>query len=1276
MTTAADRSSAPAPDVTRIGSRAELAAALTALRNHTGLSVRDVVDRSGGLHGTIGGWFAGQHVPTRASTPMFDAVLAACGVTDPVDVDAWHDAVARARRTATPKTAAERPPSPYRGLEAFDTDDATRFFGRTELTASLLNRVDAAAQGRGPRVLLVVGASGAGKSSLLRAGLMRAIGDPAGPLGSWRAAVMTPGADPFEALTQSGGHTDPTVLVVDQFEELWTHVPDASVRERFLAEITDPVPDRVVVLALRADYFASAAAEPALLSVLDAGPVVVGPMTADQVRQVIVEPARTRGVTVDDDLVRLLLDEVAGSPTGSLPLLSHALLAAWSRLAGTRLTVADYYATGGITGAVQQSAEEVFARLSPPRQAIAKRIFLRLVTVYGDPATVDGDTVTRRRAHRLELFTGDDTEDVTEVIDAFAARRLLTLGDETVEVSHEALLRAWDRLRGWVDADRDALDVQRRLTQATALWRDTARDPDALLTGGRLALAQEWAADDGRVLSETEREFLDESSARRDREQQAERERVRTLRRTVRRLTVVSVVAALLAGTAIVAGVIAKSQRDSAEQARNEALSRQVATEAVRMRDKDPALSAQLALAATRIDPTQEARSALLDATATHTATRVAGPAGAMKARVAPDGRWFAAATSDGIVRIRDTATAGTATGPVAELTSSPSGQPLYALAIGGDGRLLVTGGAGHASVWDVADHTRPVRRADLSIPEDMAAKDVALSPDGAMLAMVLSDGSVSRWDLRDPAAAHPLPPLPSTGASHTSVAFSPDGRLLAAGGEAESVQIWDVAASGGPVPLYVAPPVPDSTNTVFAVAFSPDGRVLAGGAAGRAIARWSVTDPARPAPLSPLTGFSSYVNDVAFNADGSLLAGGSSDNTVRIWRTVDDFPVETLPGPAIVTSAQFTPSGGGLVTAGVDGTVRLWPMPGPVLAGAKDSVFTTPVAGNTVLAGAGARDGGLHLWDVTDPAHARALPDLTPRPGDRFSGATALSNARSLAAGGTADGSVYLWDIADRANPRPLGDPLPAVDGIVGVVAFSPDGRTLAVTGQSDTALSLFDVTDPAAPRPLSSAAASNFPQAVVFTPDGTLLAVSTTDNTIELWDVTDPATPHRSTTLTGFASYAQAVTISPDGSILAGGSADRSVRFWDIGDRAHPRPAQTIEELSGAVYSLGFSPDGNRLAISLGSGEVAVWNVDGPDNAVPSALLRAYPNRVFDAQFTGDGTRLVAGGPDKVLRLWSTDTDAAAAQVCATAGSPITEQEWNRYLPGVPYSPPCPVS
>ncbi|MGH8919539.1 MAG: helix-turn-helix domain-containing protein, partial [Actinomycetes bacterium] len=428
----------------------------------------------------------------------------------------------------------------------------------------------------------MVGPSGSGKSSVLRAGLLPAVGS---------SVLMTPGAEPLRQWTQHAATAaDDAVVVIDQFEELFTLCVDEPERLGFLAALLDR--SGPVVLGLRADFYDRALRYPQLSGLLQRAQIVVEPMTEVQLREVIVEPARSAGLELESGLVELLLRGTAREP-GMLPLLSHTLqtiveLARREDPHATTIGVAHYQAAGGLQGAIAKTADIAYQSLTTTQQRVARQLFLRLVKT--DDSTAD----TRRRVTFDELFDRRSTaqaDDLTEVLDLFVTRRLLTADTQTVEISHETLLAAWPQLQSWLADDRVGHHIHGRLTATARAWRADGYPAESLYRGGVLATALDWAGEPGpyEALNPLEREFLTASVDARSARAAAER---RGIRRRYQLVSVLVVLVLVAAG----AGLYARQVATSADHEAQLAQSRQTAAKADQLREKDPALAAQLAL--------------------------------------------------------------------------------------------------------------------------------------------------------------------------------------------------------------------------------------------------------------------------------------------------------------------------------------------------------------------------------------------------------------------------------------------------------------------------------------------------------------------------------------------------------------------------------------------------------------------------------------------------------------------------------------------------------
>jgi WD40 repeat protein/class 3 adenylate cyclase/energy-coupling factor transporter ATP-binding protein EcfA2/predicted Ser/Thr protein kinase len=1148
---------------------------------------------------------------------------------------------------------------PYQGLLEFEPGDADLFFGRDEVLADVLARV---AEGR---FVAIVGPSGSGKSSLARAGVIAAA-RRGGVTGVSRTVLLTPGPDPPAALETASREDPAELLVVDQLEEAFTLCDDESRRASFFDAILRRAGKTVVTL--RADFFGHCAAHEELAAQVSANNVLLGPMTQNEMQRAIEAPAKAKGLRLEPGLVDVVIRDAAGEP-GSLPLLSHALMETWARRDGRTMTLAGYRDAGGVRGAIARTAEESFENASAGERRLLRRAFLRMT----EPG--EGTEDTRRRVPLQELVAGPGTAAAMDgLLDKLVQARLVTVDEGTVQLAHEALIREWPRLRGWLDEDRESLRVHRHLTRSTQAWEAMGREPGELYRGARLAAALEWAGE-GTELSAEERAFLDASRAEHERELHEVRRRARRLR-TMLATAVVGLV------LAIVAGVLAFVQRGHARRSAVVAQAGRLAAQSREVAGKHPDLALLLALEAGRRDNSIDTRGALLGALEHGSQIRVwlqGFDSPVIASAFNPSGTLLATTT------IEATTLWNTATWkPVGPPLRSSQGGWEEGVDFSPDGRTLaIAGRGGRVELWDVS--TRQKRR-ELADPrasaEEPALSVVRYSPDGRIIAAgAKATNHVTIWDAATGrVVAGPITTNPP-GSGAQSLSFSPDSKRIAVPGAPGTVGIWDVgtgrrvgkplaigsndvedtifAAGGrgliasddsGSVSMVdtrtgraIRPPLSVGGKPAASLDLSPDGRLLAVASFEGSVFVWD----AKTGELygSPLTADTSPVQDVVFSPDGRTLVSSHLHSAV-VWNVNGEQAIGApLGGPTdLTTGVSFSPDGKRLAVGRIDGRAIL---------------YDTATRRETLRVDAGS--------PVTAVAYA---PD------------------RMLIAVGTIDGQVRFFDSTSGKN---VGSLFQGGEAAVWQVAFSPDGRLLAValdpngvdgfySQQRQGEVQLWDVeTKRRVGRAIAPGGGSVL--ALAFNQAGTTLATGSLGR-VDLWDVAGRARRGKAMKASdeGFPS----VAFDPNGRLVAAGGAIGPVRVWRVADHRPAFPPLTGQ--TGAITGVSFDAGGSFLATTTFFGVTRLWD---PDTGLPYGTGLAGSDKPASLEpqggppflplrnaFSPDGKLLAVGGLETLAMLWNVDPAVWRRRACAIVGRNLTPEEWDLYLPtGVPYRATCPA-
>jgi len=1192
---------------------------------------------------------------------------------------------------------------PYKGLSYFDESDAALFVGREALTAKLTERVLSLTSSGSPqetRFLGIVGASGSGKSSLVRAGLVFALRWNRAST-DWHVHILTPTANPLESLATTLAHENNSVmaittlmddfarderslqifakrklgstngsrllLVIDQFEEVFALCRSEEERTAFIdnlltaaSEVGGPI---IVVITLRADFYAPCANYPPLREALAKQQEYIGAMNDKELRRAIEEPAQRGRWEFEPGLVDLLLNDVGHEP-GALPLLSHALFETWQRRRGRTMTHSGYTSSGGVRGAIAETAEAVFAdQFTREQQAIARRIFLRLTELGDDSAAGD----TRRRATFNELILKPEEVATTQVVlKALADARLITTSEDSAEVAHEALIREWPTLHGWLEENRESLRQHRQLTEAAQDWSGTNHDPDLLFRGGRLVQTREWASTHQEEMNALEREFLaasveasEQEVAEREAQRQRELEAAQKLADTERRRAeeqtyaahrlrtrnrVVTGLGAIAVILAVLAGVFSIKSNQNAESAkanltRSEAQRLAAEANSLLLNSGNTNLIALLTIRSltTQYTPAGDAILAGLTNLEPPPLEFIGHTSEILGVDISPDGEYLATGSDDQTARLWDLAT-----GETIRMFSGHVGR-VEDVAFSPDGKFLLTAGEGDqtARLWDVASG----EMVQVFSGHNSGVGLIAFSPDGKSIATAGGDATARIWNV----ATGQTLQIFTHSSPFSGLAFSPDGKYLLTGSEGGTAQLWEVDTSSE-VRVF------DHVDNVTAASYSPDGKYVAIGSQDKVV---RLLDVASGQVVREFVGHQGPVLRIKFSANNRFLLTASSDRTARLWDLTTGNTIRVFGGhAATVRSVVFSPDDKLVVTVSDDRIARAWNLqtvPGGIqFSGHEATVWQASFSADGQHVLTASEDGTARIWDT---ASGQTLITLTGHTAEVRSAIFSPDGKMVLTASG--DGTARLWDAVSGKELRRLEGHADLVNRAI----FSPDGKYIVTTSYDGTAR----VWDAEARQTILTYTKQgpDHINRIAFSPDGKAVVTSGDDGTARIWD---PMSGEEMMIFKGHTDKVSGVAFSPDGKYLVTASFDGSVRLWEV---ASGKEVRRFAGHPDGAYGTAFSPDGKYVLTSGADGTARLWEVQ---TGAEVRRFTGHTDRARDVAFSPDGKFILTASNDNTARLWITDIQDTINAICTLLTRDLTLEERTQFDISDP-GPTCPT-
>jgi len=1183
---------------------------------------------------------------------------------------------------------------PYRGLSFFDVEHASDFYGREDLTEKLLNKIKGEDSNKiKNRFLAIIGSSGSGKSSVARAGLLHALKQ--GKLtnsASWPQVIFFPGDDPLEnmaiALAKNGiienspgavedfakrsgknnrflhlsiklyleqnRNVENIVILSDQFEEVFTSCKDENKRKRFFENLVyaSTYGNALIVVTMRSDFFGKCAGYDSLSVLVSDHNLLVGPMNEDEIRKAIVQPAVRSGCTIEPSLVDTLVKD--SLKPGALPLLQDTLQTLWNKKYDHTISYPAYQEIGGLWGSLNRRADILFDNLKEEEKVICKEMFLRM-TQPGE-----GTEDTRRRVNVNELLSlnekGDLTQDLIKVLSDPGQRLITTSGEidkgnmAYIEVAHEALIKNWNKLRNWINEDREALRTHRRLTEAAKEWADKDKDKSYLFTGARLAEVEEWLGQSNIALNKLEQDFFDAGVMVRDDEINNKNLRLKQeIKSAILRNLIAGFILFITIGFAIIAYNYYQTAQTEKENAIINALTSQAFLDAGAKGEswKKGARFATYAYENSHMEESMLAlyKNTLAQRNISHWFYTQIGRHGdpVNTASFSLDGQMFVTASDDNTAKLwnlqgEELASLVGHASNVRSAVFSPDGKSILTASSDETAKLWNLQGKELASLeghyFDVLSaEFAPDGKTILTTSFDKTAKlwnlkgvelasleghssfisSAVFAPDGKSILTASRDNTAKLWNLQ----GEELVSLEGHSSYVESARFAPDGKSIVTASWDKTAKLWNLKGK-------VLVSLEGHSSDVHTAVFAPDGKSIITSSWDETAKLWSL----KGNELASLEDHSSAVRSAIFSPDGKLILTASDDKTAKLWN-LDGKELASLDGDfykfrsEVFASdrrfyftefdAVFSPDGKSILAIFGDNTAKLWNLQGKELTspnGHSSEIRTAVFSpdGKSILTASD--DNTAKLWNL----QGKELVSLEGHSSSVLS-AVFASNGKSILTASD-DKTAKLWNLEGKELVCLKGH-----SSSVRTAVFSPDGKSI-LTASDDKTAKLWSLDG----EELSSTKGhSSEVRTAVFAPDGKSILTASSDSTAKLWNLQG----RELASMEGHFSKVRTAVFAPDGKSILTASDDDTAKLWNLqGIELANMKGHFIDVLSAI-----FAPDGKSILTISSDNTAKLWDLQGKE----MVSLEGHSYKVVSAIFSSDGKSILTAASDNTAKLWN---------------------------------------